>query len=39
MGWIPADLIAAIPQVIFHVGVKAFEKAAPELGEMATMLC
>ena len=31
-----ADLIAAIPQVMFHAGMKAFEKAAPELAETAT---
>ena len=32
-GGILANLIAAVPQVIFHTGVQAFKKAAPELAE------
>ena len=35
-GVIPFGLIAAIPQVMFHVRVKAFKKTALELVEMAT---
>ena len=32
-GGILANLIAAVPQVIFHTGVQAFKKATPELAE------
>ena len=32
-GGILANLIAAVPQVMFHTGVQAFKKAASELAE------
>ena len=35
-GGILADLLAAIPQVMFHTGVQGFKKTAPELPEIAT---
>ena len=33
---ITAELLRAIPQVMFHSGAKEFQKATPELAKMAT---
>ena len=35
-GGILAELLAVILQIMFHTGVKAFKKAAPDLTEIAT---